>query len=97
MVNAQDIVRAAYALRGVKYRPWRPGNSIPMWRDDPQIGEGRVPTPHHLRNVGVMGADMINFALQVNGLPPGGGTGTFGNYLVNAYNFDPYSPGQPGR
>jgi hypothetical protein len=96
MTSAHDIVRAAYTLRGVKYREWQPGNSIPMWQDDPQIGAGRVPTPHYLRHVGVMGADLVNFALQVNGLPPGGGTGTFGNYLVDTYDFDPSSPAQPG-
>jgi hypothetical protein len=96
MASAHDIVRAAYALRGVKYRPWQPGNRIPMWQDDPQIGVGGVPTPHYLRNVGVMGADLVNFALQVNGLPPGGGTGTFADYLVDKYDFDPSSPAQPG-
>ena len=92
-VNAQEIVQAAYQLLGVHYRPWHTGDPIPMWRKD---GVGDPPPPWHLRNVGVMGADLINFALQVNGLPPGGGTGTFGNYLVNSYDFDPHSPGQPG-
>lgn len=96
MVSAQDIVRAAYALQGVKYREWRAGSSIPMWRDDPQIGVGGLPTPSHLRNVGVRGSDLINFALEVNGLPPGGGTGSFGNYLVNTSRFDPSTPAQPG-
>jgi hypothetical protein len=64
-----------------------------MWRKD---GVGDPPPPWHLRNVGVMGADLVNFALEKNGLPPGGGTGTFGNYLVDTYDFDPSSPGQPG-
>lgn len=93
MVSAQDIVRAAYALQGVKYREWRAGSSIPMWRDD---GVLRIPLNHHLHNVGVRGSDLINFALESNNLPPGGGTGSFGNYLVNTSPFDPSTPGQPG-
>ena len=34
MASAQDIVQAAYELMGAPYRPWRSGNSIPMWQDD---------------------------------------------------------------
>ena len=93
MASAQDIVGAAYALQGAPYRQWQPGNSIPMWLDD---GMGDPPPAWHLKNVGVMGADLINFALQINDLPPNGGTGTFANYLVNTYPFDPSSPAQPG-
>ena len=92
-VNAQEIVQAAYQLLGAPYRHWHTGDPIPMWRKD---GVGDPPPPWHLHNVGVMGADLINFALESNGLPPGGGTGTFGNYLVNTLDFDPDSPGQRG-
>lgn len=94
MASAQDIVRAAYLLNGrVKYRQWQEGDSIPMWLDD---GVHGVPQPPYLSQHGVMGADLINFALVKNGLPPGGGTGTFADYLVNKYDFDPSSPGQAG-
>ena len=93
MANAHDIVRAARTLLGAPYRQWQPGNSIPMWLDD---GMGDPPPAWHLKNVGVMGADLLNYALQVNGLPPGGGTGSFADYLVNTYPFDPSSPAQPG-
>jgi len=64
-----------------------------MWLDD---GMGDPPPAWHLQNVGVMGADLLNYALQVNGLSPGGGTGSFANYLVDTYPFDPDSPAQPG-
>ena len=80
-------------LHGAPYRTWRLGDPVPMWLND---GMGDPPPAWHLRNVGVMGSDLINFALQTNGLPPGGGTGAFANYLVNALDFDPHSPGQPG-
>jgi hypothetical protein len=94
MASAQDIVRAAYELQGVrKYRNWMVGDPIPMWRKD---GMGEPPAPWHLHNVGVMGADLINYALARNGLEPNGGTGTFANYLVNTVDFDPHSPGQLG-
>jgi hypothetical protein len=93
MVSAQSIVAAAYGLNGrVKYRHYD-GGSIPMWLDDGIYG---VPNPSYLAPNGVMGADLINFALVKNGLPPNGGTGTFANYLVNTYPFDPSSPAQPG-
>ena len=93
MASAQDIVRAARTLEGAPYRQWQPGNPIPMWLND---GMGDPPPAWHLQNVGVMGADLINYALEVNGLPPGGGTGTFANYLVNTYPFDPESPAELG-
>src|ERR671917_187815 len=93
MASAHDIIRAAQTLQGAPYRQWQPGNSIPMWLDD---GMGDPPPAWHLQNVGVMGADLLNYALQVNGLPPGGGTGTFADYLVDKYDFDPSSPAQPG-
>ena len=92
-VNAQEIVQAAYQLLGARYRPWHIGDPIPMWRKD---GVGDPPPPWHLHNVGVMGADLINFALESNGLPPGGGTGMFGNYLINTTAFEPSSPGEVG-
>jgi len=93
MPSAQDIVRSAYALRGAPYRKWQPGHSIPMWLDDDM---GDPPSPRRLQQVGVMDADLINWALVVNGIPPGGGTGDFANYLVNTAPFDPAMPGQMG-
>ena len=97
-VSAQDIVQAAYALMGAPYRPWRSGNSIPMWQDDdiPAAHTGMGVVRDHLLRVGVMGADLINFALAYNGLEPNGGTGTFRNYLVNTGSFDPDTPGERG-
>src|SRR5215210_2234044 len=92
MASAQDIVQAAYALQGAPYRQYD-GGVIPQWLDD---GMGDPPPAWYLKNNGVMGADVINYALRANGLPPGGGTGAFANYLVNTYPFDPSSPAQPG-
>jgi hypothetical protein len=92
-VNAREIVQAAYQLLGARYRPWHTGDPIPMWRKD---GVGDPPPIWHLRNVGVMGADLINFALEWNGLAPGGGTVTFGNYLVRTDTFDPSAPAEVG-
>ena len=93
MASAQDIVGAAYALQGANYRQYA-GGSIPMWLDDGSYSKNELRL--HLGNVGVMGADLINFALQINDLPPNGGTGTFANYLVNTFPFDPSSPAQAG-
>ena len=97
-VTAQQIVQAAYQLQGAPYRPWRSGNSIPMWQDDdiPIHGTQLNSLRAHLLRVGVMGADLVNFALAWNGLETNGGTGTFANYLVNTGSFDPDTPGQRG-
>jgi hypothetical protein len=106
MAGAQDIVNAAYELLGVKYRYWQPGYRIPMWLDDgPYMDvflnaghqQGVAELRSHLQQVGVMGADLINFALVANRLyETGGGTGTYASYLVNTADFDPHSPGQRG-
>jgi hypothetical protein len=106
MAGAQDIVNAAYELLGVKYRYWQPGYRIPMWLDDgPYMDvflnaghqQGVAELRSHLQQVGVMGADLINFALVANRLyETGGGTGTYASYLVNTADFDPNSPGQRG-
>ena len=92
-VSVQDIVQAAYELLGAPYRFWDPGDPIPLWRKD---GRGDPPPAGHLHNVGVSSSDLLNYALEKNGLPPGGGTGTFGDYLVNTGSFDPSTPGQAG-
>ena len=92
-VSAQDIVQAAYELLGAPYRSWDPGDPIPLWRKD---GKGDPPPAGHLHNVGVSSSDLLNYALEKNGLPPGGGTGTFGDYLVNTGSFDPSTPGEAG-
>jgi hypothetical protein len=109
MVSADDIVQAAYDLLGVPYRPWRSGNSIPMWLDDGPYMDAFLNAGHdigldglrrHLFQVGVMGSDLIHYALIANRLYEtgldSGGTGTFGKYLTNTLNFDPDSPGQRG-
>ena len=91
--GARSIVTSAFRLLGAHYRNWSIGDPIPMWRKD---GMGDPPPPWHLHNVGVMGSDLINYTLMGNGLPPGGGTGSFADYLVNTSPFDPSSPGQMG-
>jgi hypothetical protein len=98
VVSAKAIVNSARLLLGVprkriKYRPWQPGNQIPMWLDDDVVG---LPNPPYFLQHGVMGADLINFALVANGLPPGGGTADFANYLVDTTDFDPLERGQLG-
>jgi hypothetical protein len=108
-VSAEDIVQAAYQLQGAPYRPWRSGNSIPMFLDDGPFMDAFFQGGHdagldglrsHLQDVGVMGVDLIHFALIANrmyemGLDSGG-TGTFGDYLVRTGNFDPDTPGERG-
>jgi hypothetical protein len=93
--SAEDIVQGALALWGAPYRRWQPGNSIPMWLDDGPFNSNQE-LKLYLHNNGVMGADAINFALHLNGLEPNGGTGTFANYLVNTFDFDPDTPGERG-
>ena len=108
-VRAQEIVQAAYQLQGAPYRPWRSGNSIPMFLDDGPFMDAFFHGGHeaglaglrsHLQDVGVMGVDLVHFALIANrmyemGLDSGG-TGTFGDYLVRKGSFAPDSPGEPG-
>jgi hypothetical protein len=108
-VSAEDIVQAAYQLQGAPYRPWRSGNSIPMFLDDGPFMDAFFQGGHeaglaglssHLQDVGVMGVDLIHFALIANrmyemGLDSGG-TGTFGDYLVRTGGFDPDTPGELG-
>jgi hypothetical protein len=109
MVRAEDIVQAAYELLGVPYRPWPSGNSVPMWLDDGPYMDAFFNAGHevalaelrsHLRRVGVMGVDLVHYTLIANGLYEAGldsgGTGTFGKYLKNTFDFDPDSPGQQG-
>jgi hypothetical protein len=96
MPSAEDIVQAASTLLGVQYRDWHPGDSIPMWLNDGYGSSDLYALRLHVSRVGVMGADLINYALQLNGIGPNGGTGTFSEWLVNAGGFDPYSPGQRG-
>jgi len=68
-----------------------------MWLDDEIPGyTGLNSLRDHLLRVGVMGADLINFALLYCGLDPNGGTGTFRNHLTNTFDFDPDSPGERG-
>lgn len=93
MVTGQDIVDSAYKLLGSSYRTWYYGASIPMWLDD---NAGDPPPLEHLQYYGVMCSDLVNWALEDNGLPPGGGTAAFADYLVNTSDFDPNSPGEPG-
>jgi len=93
MASAQDIVESAYKLLGAPYRTWHLGDPLPMWKKD---GRGDPPPASDLKDVGVMCADLINFALQDNGLRPGGGTQAFGDYLENTSGFDPDTPGEPG-
>ena len=107
--SAQDIVSAAYHLGGAPYRPWRSGNSIPMFLDDGDYmgvfqnaghETGVKELRQHLLQVGVMGVDLMHYALIANRLYEmgldSGGTGTFGNYLTNTFDFDPDTPGERG-
>jgi hypothetical protein len=93
MASAQDIVESAYKLLGAPYRTWRTGDPLPMWKKD---GRGDPPPPAHLKNVGVMCADLITFALKDNDLRAVGGTQAYEDFLVRKSRFDPGSPGEPG-
>jgi hypothetical protein len=68
-----DIVNAAMQLLGAPYRTWQQGNPVPC-------GWTTVQAPlsvAHLRRVGVMSSELINWALEVNSFPAGGGMGTY--------------------
>ena len=74
-VSAEDIVQAAYQLQGAPYRPWRSGNSIPMFLDDGPFMDAFFQGGHeaglaglrsHLQDVGVMGVDLVHYALIAN-------------------------------
>jgi hypothetical protein len=95
LLTVNLLLDAARQLLGVPYRdpraagPW----PVPMWRRD---GMGDPPPVWHLQQVGVMASDLINYALEANGRPPGGAAGNFAKNLVKSFTFDPSSPGQPG-
>src|SRR5919199_6343073 len=92
-VSAQNIVDSAYKLLGVPYRFWQPGQLIPLWLND---GQGNPPPVAHLQSVGVSSTDLINFALEDNGLQAIGGTAAMPANLLNRVEFDPDTPGQTG-
>ena len=92
-VSAQNIVDSAYKLLGAPFRLWQPGQLIPLWLND---GQGNPPPVAHLQSVGVSSTDLINFALEDNGLQAIGGTAAMPNNLVDRVEFDPDTPAQPG-
>ena len=92
-VSAQNIVDSAYKLLGAPFRFWQPGNPIPLWLND---GQGNPPPVAHLQSVGVSSTDLINFALEDNGLQAIGGTAAMPDNLVDRVEFDPDTPAQPG-
>lgn len=93
MVTGQDIVDAALLLRGAPYRQWYSGNPVPMWIYD---GAGDPPSAEHLLSVGVMCADLLNWACEYNGLPAIGGTGAWADAMVDWSPYDPSAPGEIG-
>lgn len=96
-VMAEDIVRVARQLDGALYRWWYDGASLPMWRDDGYVG---APDPSYFmqygENKGVMCSDLINYAMEVCGLRPIGGTAAWNEAIVDWKPFDPDAPGEPG-
>ena len=92
-VSAQNIVDSAHKLLGAPFRLWQPGELVPLWLNDNQ---GDSPPVEHLRSVGVSSTDLINFALEDNGLQTIGGTATMPDNLLNRIEFDPDTPGQTG-
>jgi hypothetical protein len=92
-VSAQDIVNSARKLLRAPFRLWQPGQLIPLWLNDSQ---GDPPPVAHLLSAGVSSTDLINFALRDNGLPAIGGTAAMPDNLLNRFEFDPGTPGQPG-
>lgn len=97
-VNPTNIVDAARSLLGTNYRWWYTGASLPMWVDDGYGWQGYSDCPpvSHAKNVGVMCADLINFALQWNNLPAVGGTEAWANAIVGWEPFDVNKPKAPG-
>lgn len=92
-VTGQDIVNAAYEVKGAPYRTWYAGAPLPMWVYD---GAGDPPSTSHIKEVGVMCSDLVSYALERCGLPPCYGTENLAYYLENQQPFDPSTPGQPG-
>lgn len=93
VVTGQDIVNAAYELKGAPYRAWTLNAPLPMWLND---GAGNPPPASHILSIGCMCADLISYAMLRCGLPTVFGTEAFEDFLVNTQDFDPSSPGEPG-
>jgi hypothetical protein len=64
-----------------------------LWLND---GQGNPPPVAHLQSVGVSSSDLINFALEDNGLQAIGGTAAMPDNLVDRVEFDPDTPAQSG-
>lgn len=94
MVTGQDIVNAAYELKGARYRAWSLGSPIPMWVWD---GAGNPPPAEYLVDgPGVMCSDLVSWAMMRNDLDPVYGTENLAYILEDQQPFDPSTPGEPG-
>lgn len=93
MIKAVDLVEACRLLRGIFYRVWYDGDSIPMWLDD---GYTNVPPVSHMQKVGVECSDLLSWGLEYCGGDAIGGTGDFSDALVDWDYFDSSTPGEAG-
>jgi hypothetical protein len=94
MPTGKDIVVSARKLLGASYRMWASGATVPMWLYD---GYGDPPSANYIVNgPGVMCSDLVNWAIEDNGLYAIGGTGAWAQAMVEWVDFDPDQPGEPG-
>lgn len=94
MPTGQDIVASARKLLGVWYEWWSEGESIPLWWYE--YGDNPPPRSYFDAN-GTMCSDLVNFALNDNGLPSIGGTPAFYDALYDSGSwFDASASAVPG-
>ena len=97
--TAGELVAALRQLSNgqanIDYVWWQEGDPIPMWSYTFPSGP---PTINWLRLNGIMCSDAINYARQVCGLPPIGGTPAYYDWMQanGAIDYDPDTPGVPG-
>lgn len=95
MIKAVDLVEACRLLRGVFYRTWYLGDSLPMWVDDGY--DAYTPPPvSHMQNSGIMCADLVNWGLVYCGADWVGGTSAFYDAVLESDYFSPDEPGEAG-
>lgn len=92
-VKPGDIIAAAREVTGAFYAQW---DSIwPPAAGAPFYITGSTDTAYVYRE-GINCAGLLNLALRKCGLPPAGGTGSIGDYLIELEDFDVNSPAVPG-
>lgn len=92
-VTPADIIQIGRQMLGAEYSQWDgtwpPEDGAPFW----MTGDVSVDL---VKRDGCNCAGFLNAILRILGLPPAGGTGSIGDYLIDLEDFDVNLPAVPG-